>query len=841
MKPLSKIRSLILIFLFSIPVFYFSVYRLLVDKIGIGYAYSLDQFLPFIVTIILAFTATKKQLALSFTKKYLKKNGLSILLIITTILLVHGWVLGNYFFGEEPNSILRPINIGEVETPLDLRGWHLGPYVLSYQLFSTNVIYYNVIALLIFIVTAIIFYIFLNLLFDKKVAPSLIGTLFFVTTPSYMDMFTWQFHFSGMPLALSAGLLSIIYLLIYQRSKKYYFYLISLLFYLSMLKVSFNRFHAFIALPLFICLFSSILSPKLITIDVKRFIKMAVPFVIILLSYLLVVFILPDSIFVKAFPSLFPKSEFAGADITFARKTFSLDGYLIILSLLAAYLFIPSQFAEKYFPIIRGYLSEISFATANVSLTFFLGVSIIILLIIVGLIALLNVKRNWGRLLLFSVVSIFANIVFIPILIKGYSDLTALDQRISMIGPGNGPGIRYVFVSSIGLSMLLATIIFWLSKYKNVKKIFICFILIVIIYYSGLNILSHINTLKEIHPSKSALPNSIFSTIPRDGTMKLLYSANPEKNTIDSSIGDWLYAFYKPEELIYTNSFEEAKSLIQSKGIKRDNIYAFYNNPLTHTFKDISHQARVEFFDNKTSIEKLSLIENNKLSTTYTETGSPIFPYVLNRWFFISGDFNQQLFSPRKLSITIEKRKLPVRFPYVDGLIVGTDYQDQFPRSVLNTLSNEPLVFSIRQMNLAFSVKSLKNRLISELSPETRLNIAKESVMREASGKVILTDVEKINKHYFDNLEILQTFLESPSFNTLGLIYACAENDDWQQQERSLQKIGGIWFSQEFTLNESLLNEEFIISISCFGSKLRQIILIGPPIPSTATLNVVIY
>lgn len=198
--------QIILILLLSIPIFQFRVYWLLVDAIGVGFAYFIDQFLPLITTSIVAFAVVKKNVPIDVVKRYASVSSIPLLIIIISSLVVHGLVLGNYFMGEEPTTILSGVTNGDGTALINgiLRGYHYGIYVLSYQLFYTKAILYNAVALVLYIFTAIVLYIFLNQLFNKKVIPALVGALFFVTTPAYMDMFFWQSNFSGMPIALSA-------------------------------------------------------------------------------------------------------------------------------------------------------------------------------------------------------------------------------------------------------------------------------------------------------------------------------------------------------------------------------------------------------------------------------------------------------------------------------------------------------------------------------------------------------------------------------------------------------------------------------------------------------------
>ncbi len=814
--------QIILILLLSVPIFQYRIYWLLVDIVGVGYAYFIDQFLPLIATSIAAFVVIKKYVPISAVKKYVAVQVIPILIIVITSLVVHGWILGNYFMGEEPTTILLQIlnTHGEALVGGILRGYHYGIYVLSYQLFYTKAVLYNGVALGLYILTAIILYIFLNLLLSKKVIPALVGTLFFVTTPAYMDMFFWQSNFSGMPIALSAGIVSLIFLLhsnkldlfFYQKTSKFLYYVLSLMFYLSMLKIGFVRLHAFIALPLYMCLFPA-MSLRFRRPDIKRFALSALPFLCIFLSFLLTVFILPGHVFEKG--------------ITVRGATLNTEGYLVVLSMLVAYLFIPSQVAESYYPYIKEFLLKHMFIPTSISLTLFFGVFGIGVLVITGLIALRYIRQSWGRLVIFAILTIFAHLVLTPLFLQGYNDPTAVDQRFSNTGVSNGPGIRYVFVSAMGLSLLVAVMTHWVvAKHRKYMGAFLVLMFSLLVYYSYLNRVSYISALKNINPTASAVPNSIFAMVPKDGKKKLLYSANPERNTIDGNIGDWLHAFYKIGELEYVNSLENVRERIVSGIYEKNNFYAFYNNPLTQTFKDVSELARQELYDNRIDQDTTQLIRAVNLTTSYTETDNHIFPLVLNRGIYSSEDFSQRILSPRKFSILIQKRLLPVRYPYVDGYEPKENHQDPFALSIWDTMENKPLFVSIKSLDGALVVKSLRNQTINKLPSESRLNLAR--VMKDQA----MSDIEKINKHYIDSQEILNTFLKSPSFNSLALVYACAEDVDWDKQKKSPLAIGGIWYVKEFPLNNNKVNEEILTPFTCFGSKLRQIILVGPPIPS---------
>src|SRR3989344_3652182 len=516
-------KKIIVILLLSIPIFQYRVYGLLVDKLGVGYAYSIDQLLPLIAAIFLTAIIIKKNVPIAQMKKYLLANRIPFLIIILTTLIVHGLMLDNYFMGEEPTTILHGVNANDGDALIKgiLRGYHYGVYVLSYLLFYTNTFLYNIVSLILYIFSAIILYIFINLLLNRNIKASLIGVLFFITTPAYMDMFFWQSNISGMPIALAAGLLSLIFLTTYQRTHTLSFYLLSLLFYLSMLKISFTRFHAFIALPLYLCLLPI---PSLRWPNIKKFLVVSLPFIAILFSYLLIVFILPNNVFEKMFPSLFPDSNFTGPAITVRGAKLNIENYFVVLSMFTAYLFIPSAFADSYYQPIKAFLLKFALIPTDISLTLFFAIISFGILLVTAIIALKNIRENWGQVMIFALIAIFAHLILTPLFLQGYNDLAGVDQRFAHTGPGNGPGIRYVFVSAMGMSTLIAALTYGISRrYKKYSKKFFIFILLLFSYYSYLNITSYVSALNNIHPGQVAVPNAVLSMVPKDGQKKLLF------------------------------------------------------------------------------------------------------------------------------------------------------------------------------------------------------------------------------------------------------------------------------------------------------------------------------
>lgn len=219
----------ILIFIFTIINFNFVPYWLLVYKTGVGTAYVVDQLLPFFVAsfCMAFFLRPDKKI-----KSLLALHWKFLLLIVLAIFFTHGKMLGWYFFGEEPVSNLIPVTNNDISWFVTgvARGWHISIYILSYLLFGTHALPYNIIILLLFTITAILLYVLLYKLFQKKF-PAFIGTLFYVTTPAFQDTFYWQMNISGMSLALSAGILSVLLLINFQKTMRYKYIILSLLFF----------------------------------------------------------------------------------------------------------------------------------------------------------------------------------------------------------------------------------------------------------------------------------------------------------------------------------------------------------------------------------------------------------------------------------------------------------------------------------------------------------------------------------------------------------------------------------------------------------------------------------
>lgn len=83
---------------------------------------------------------------------------------------------------------------------------------------------------------------------------------------------------------------------------------------------------------------------------------------------------------------------------------------------------------------------------------------------------------------------------------------------------------------------------------------------------------------------------------------------------------------------------------------------------------------------------------------------------------------------------------------------------------------------------------------------------------------------------HIDNQDEYTAAVNLASSNTITLLYACAENTDWQQQQRMKDElIPQIWKENTFTFNPTAQQINYSSPINCDGSVLRQLILLGPP------------
>lgn len=676
----------VIVFIFSIFSFNLSLYWFFVQKTGVGLAYVVDQLFPFVIaTIASLFVMRKNKTDLLH---FIKLHRLYLISIAIIIFFVHQGILGFYFFSEDPTTILAAVtNNGDRLITL-LRGYPFVVYVASFIMFGTNIWLYNLITFILFIIAAISIYSFIYVLLNKKFA-AFVGALFFITTPSYLTMFIWQSNSGGMSLVLFSGILSLISLFYFQKTKNKGLYILSLLFFIAALKMGFGRAVGLIILPLF--LFFLPINSK---INFKKSVFLSLPYVIISFLILVIMFLIPDGFFHKIIQGQL-------ANVTVRSEPLHFQNFFPAFSTWIAYLFLPNQIAGILYPLIK---TTFGYNSSSLPITVIVGIFCITFLLILTTISILNLKKKYGKIILFATIWIFSNLFFVPLFVGDYHDTKTTDWYFTRIDPGSAPGTKYVFFSSVGICILISLLTLFLQKRnKRMLLVWIIFLLGLISSYIVMSNKFYVDVLKET-PQKRVIPDKVFELVPKDGKKKILFSTNPIKNAIDNQTGTygekWLNSFYPYSELFYTNDFSLVEKLIKEGKYKKENVYAFYNNPVSLTFKDVSGLARKELF-----------IASNKQEEIVEIARDTNDPFVLENKLFVSIDLNIRFLFPRKIAIntnmTIDYGEIPLTIQYAcaeekDWDIQKEDFSEPVPNiwkeeksSISNLHAFQELTFPI--------------------------------------------------------------------------------------------------------------------------------------------------
>ena len=700
----------------SFFIFKYQLYWAIVGKTGIAIAYSLDQFFPLLFTGIVGLWFFYKKTKKNILWNLWKQHSLSIALLFLAVVIVHGLIIGFYFFGEDPTTTLIPSmepasSTGNVLIER-LKGYPLGVFIVSYLFFGTHAWLYNLVTLFIFTLAVIALYALLYILTGKKV-PALLGTIFFVTTPVYLDAFTWQTTASGMSLALLVGILFLIMLILFQKTKKPIYYLFSLLFFVAMLKISFVRILGFIVVVFYLFFFPAF-SKKF---SFKQASLFFLPFFSVWFICLSMQYLMPIHFFEKLFTLI--THPYAGVDETLHIRVRSdplrTDNYFLAIGTLLAYLFVPTQIASYVFSSIKTLLQSLSNGLFNPSLTAITGNILIILTALLSIFSFIKRKNFVFWMILFAIFVMLANIFYIPLFIPDFHSPEGLDNIFMRNYAGNGPGSRYVFMSSLGLGILIAALTYWLLKKRGKYKSFILFgIGLIIIFQAYLSIQSRYEVVSEVK-YQSTLPEQIFPMIPRDKKKKILFSTNPEVNSIERKIGGekWLYAFYPNGELLYINKKEKLLQLIKSGEYKKENIYAFYTNPETFAFADVSQLVRNELVDRIVARPVVLQSDSTTFSSRVTQSEYDMYPFFLQRGVFISHDIQEKFLQPRQITFSLEKEYIPGVFPYLD--LLPFSQKRQFPLALWRYANNAPIIDIDNELDTKLQVKTY-NKQIAQIS-----------------------------------------------------------------------------------------------------------------------------
>lgn len=684
--------------------------RLLFPTLGMGWAYVIDQSTPLIFSLLfLYFLLIRKKL-----KVYLVKlkpfYGLLIFLFLLAFI-THLGILYNYFWADEPYLILKPVTQNEsllfhITKAPTLRGYFLSSYVVAYLLFATNNLVYQILSLTYFSISVLFVFWFVYLLTNRKLVATLAG-VFFATTPAYLDIFTWQ-NSNYTPILILC-LASMILLLYYKKTQKFVYYILSIMFFFASVKMGFLRSAGFAFIPILLLSAPIYKLPKL---NIFKLISLALPFIVISIYFVIFEF-LSVELNVAFAPLIQPLGLHDKLLHTLDNLHYLIFKYRDIdqnsslflpkLYFFSSFLFFPAGFASEILLRLRPLFQ-------HTSLVYIMGKFTLLTLGSLLLLGLRFRKTKYGWLVMFAVLFVFINMLHF---IVGYQaspedfsptfpgSLYKLDTRFALENSGYGPGSRYLLISSLGIGLLFALVVCWLSKKKGKKALIsILFCLVVILGNSYFTIRAQVQNFKGMSLYRS-LVEHIFEIVPRDGKPKILFSANPQFNGLDGKFGgwEWLLGFYKKEELVYakdltlfTNDQPDIKTLIKSGKYSRENLYAFYNNPQTLAYADVSQEARDYFFKNPSaSVSREIEFENTKQESKMfdSDTGDI---NLIQRAILESADINQRYISTSKLKFKLKIQMFEnPKFPISDSRLTNKTTQT-FPLQLWGLISQPPKI-----------------------------------------------------------------------------------------------------------------------------------------------------
>jgi len=688
-KEVLLLTALVYLFLLS---FTGRLYRLFVPYLEVGWSYILDQGLPIIVPLLFGCIVIKrKDLFAVF-----KKHWIPILIICVTVLLAHGYILKSYFFAEDILHILSPVNNNHPEfafAPTN-NGYPMLPLILSFKLFGIQATYYNLFSLLLFLICSLTTYFFLWLLFKQQWA-ALIGSLFFSTTPAFLDMFSWQGSVQGMSLALALGLFSLIFLVLYQNNHNFRFQILSFLFFGTALKTGFVRNAGFI----FIIAFLIWIKPWEGISTIGRKIKISLIYLALWLEFVILSY----------------GYQFLLAPLQWLNNTSAsvkTAGFLPFVSYYLMHLFLSSDAARRVIPLTSSVIKYLSAGTLKPQSIIMLdGTIIMVLFGIVTFLILLLRKTSFHWKPLLGIIWIVANLFYLPFFTLGATSKVGLyDSYFVRNSPPYGPGSRYVFVPAVGMAILFSFLYFQLSRFKYAKyllTVLFSSIFLINIYFS---ISSHHHIITHISQPDRIFLEHFFTMVPRDGKPKLVYCSNPQSNMLDNVIGrwQWLWGFYKSDELTYAKNYQEVKELFVKEKYLVENIYAFYTNPLTGSFQDISDQFRKQLVNDQIPGGKEELLKQivafptNSVSSSFASFSMDgDTHYTLKRAILYSNTIKKRKISPIELSLSLAVTglDLPVSNSFSDIVFKDRsyliplrlwDFFEQYPAVILTSIQDAP-------------------------------------------------------------------------------------------------------------------------------------------------------
>src|SRR3989338_5805375 len=531
----------------------------------------------------------------------------SLLLMLSLLLLLYVLfrkIIDYYFYAEDSLYLLNPVR-NNVEFAPILTGYPFLPFIFSAVVFGRNAYAFNLFSL--FLCTgAVLSEYFLLYTISKKNMIATIGTLFFATTPSFLDAFSWQGVIQGNSYTLIVANCMLIFLFLYREKNNLWWYAISLFLFSALMHSSFIRGAGYI----FVLFFIAVVEIDRKTYSLKKAVLLFLPYVVVWV---------PVLVWKMGLGRLQENDSFQSRLLQYGN---GLAYYFLQLT-------IPSQILRKWFVFMRN--SDIALFD-NLSLTLVLGYSIIGILFIVTLYWIFTVKKTYSYFAIVGMILLVSNIFFIPLFSELAYDTAKLDDLIVRISPPYGPGSRYLMFPAVGFSFLIALLVTYLFRmYSSRKRIYIplciavCWICVLNI---RLSISSHNNIVSGEMSNIRKITESIFELVPENTELKILYSTSPRLNPIDSNHGGgrWLYGFYHVNKLEYINDESVLRSYIQDFRVPAHNLYAFYYNSETHAFQDVSELVRTTYIPSEqVKSQPVDLIfQNSKSFTDISTSGTEL-------------------------------------------------------------------------------------------------------------------------------------------------------------------------------------------------------------------------
>ncbi|OGE16946.1 hypothetical protein A3F00_02900 [Candidatus Daviesbacteria bacterium RIFCSPHIGHO2_12_FULL_37_11] len=725
--------------------FRYFIERILFPFVGMGWAYLIDQLVPLYVTIVASFFFLKRRTNINKVQARLKKHFWLLCLIFISALIVHLGILNYFFWAEEVNFILKPITQNDpfrfhLVGSSNMRGYFVSSYAFLYLVFGTKAWVYPLFSIMYFAISTLFVYWFIFLLTNKKSVAGL-ATLFFASTPAFLDMFT--FHTTAHAPTLIAGLTSFICLLYYKRNYQkrgsFTYYILSLMFFFTAIKIGFIRSAGYTFIPPLLLLLPL---DNRIRIKPLSVITNWLPYIVITFSFVLLEFIYPELI--NLFVGIV-KSMSLSPVIDYITEYRGIDSSLNLTKLVFffTHLFIPSGLVAEILPFFQSTFPKISLVLS-------LGIIIILCILFTLFITLRSRHKETKWLIIFAsffiILNMFHNALgyqapdFFNPETNNFAQL--FDREFSQESSGYGPGSRYIFSSAVGASLLFALFVYWLAK-KGKKSVFfaILFCIIVIGGNTYFTIRAQINNFDGMNKYKSLVEN-IFKLVPRDGKPKLLFSTNPESNSLDRKFGgwEWLYGFYKENELYYSTDPKEVSTLIKNNHYTKDNLYAFFNNPHTLTFTDISEETRRYFFtksENLKSDKSFEFPKPNNKSAEKKIIG--VNTTIYERAIIESLPINERIITEEDLNLKFRFKKLSTpTLPLSDAFFTekGKISTYNFPQKVWEIIEPPPLIFSNPEL-----LKQRSNEKSAEKFTQI-LTILQDRKKLIANARVTVSDME---------------------------------------------------------------------------------------------------